>query len=146
MSNKTGVKIYKEYLDRWINAADEEKQAEINKSYIWSRATIFDYNKMHDRDGDCLFGLTFSNLAVFTRASKTQMINGHEVVAPRHDIPSKGKAFYLDFASSERFAWYASKTLSERVAYLLATNGWFDKEADVVTFANAIMGKGNELN
>ncbi len=127
--------IYKEYFNDWIKAVGEEKQIAVNKNYIWGGRTIAEHNEMSSSDEDCFLGLVTNNLLQLKRKPKTQMINGHEVVAPRYDLPAqKTEMFYLDFAEKDGVI---NETYNELLHPYIHLFGWFDNIDDAIAYTNA---------
>lgn len=133
--------IYKEYFNDWINAADEEEQIAVNKNYIWGGRTIADNNEMGSCDESCFFGLVTENLLQLKRKPKTQMINGHEVVAPKYGTPTEALEFVFVFDPANG----CTKSYRSRIEW--RTNfrfGYFENEKDAIAYANALRENKND--
>lgn len=145
MSNETEKEIYKEYCDVIINALDSniEKEREniknINKQYLYGTRSIYDHLNLSESDPCGFFEIMdLTEIELFARAPKTQMINGHKVVAPRYDIPTFGDmCFWLRCANKEGFAQHNAESLMLVEREALAINGWFDNKSDIIEYAKA---------
>lgn len=120
--------IYKEYFN-----------IEIEKGFK-GNDYLYDNKELTDVDS-WLNGLFVpEDFNLFTRKPKTQMINGHEVVAPRYDLPERdAQCFWINSIASATsgYAKCSALSLAEHEKLSLSENGWFDNEKDVIAYANA---------
>ena len=116
--------------------------------YKWSGSEIISGDELLNRRNlkSCDFiELYGENVSFIRRKPKTQMINGHEVVAPRYDIPPKDEhCFWVCSSYLSGFGSYDSGSLSKSEKEALAINGWFDNEKDATAYANAHRENKNE--
>ena len=128
MTKETGKEIYLEYVNRELNSPHE-----VIEEYFY-------YGKPISESDEFLNGLFVPcNFDGFTRALKTQMINGHEVIAPRYDMPQRDDmCFWLKYTNKEGFAQYDAQSLMPVEREALSINGWFDKKENVIAYANAL--------
>ena len=124
MSNETGKKTYLEYVN--------------DNLYGGSEADQFHYDGLPLSENSAFYcnGLFVPKaLELFTRAPKTQLINGHEVVAPRYDEPDKGvDIFYLDFGQDDGIY---KDAYNQMLNTKIQAFGWFDNKPDAIAYANA---------
>jgi len=64
------------------------------------------------------------------RKPKTQIINGHEVVAPRYDKPNSGQPIYLYYPLYKEGVLHTDHTDNTDF-------GWFENKSDAIAYANA---------
>ena len=123
--NESGKEIWKEYLD---NALYGRKTKE---EYLY-------FGKTLDKQ-DCWLNGVFvpKNFERFKRAPKTQIINGHEVVAPRYDsITNCTNDEICVFSSSEEDGVCQLNINIDNTSYC-SSFGWFDSYGVCLAYANA---------
>ena len=123
---ETGKEIYLEYIAKQLH---EERAF---KYYLYKDEPL-------DNIDEWLNGIFVPvNFGRFTRAPKTQMINGHEVIAPMHDMPkSEDYCYWLDFSADSGVCSYDAGSLSESEKQSLSINGWFDNKENAIAYAKA---------
>ena len=145
--------IYKEYLEKfWIECKNSEERRQLNNMYHykWSGSEIISGDELLNRRNlkSCDFiELYGENVSFIRRKPKTQMINGHEVVAPRYDLPERdAQCFWINSIASTTsgYAKCSALSLAEHEKLSLSENGWFDNEKDVIAYVNAHRENKNE--
>lgn len=121
--------IYKEYVNKWIDEEDRLKKCEINDLYLFCGHPI----RVNAKEDLLVIAYDFERV---TRKPKTQMINGHEVVAPRYYEPKVGDTVYT------HNPWHRDGVNETEVANYhkisnIAKGGWFDNKEDALAYANA---------
>lgn len=88
-----------------------------------------------------MYSIASLNCAGFKRVPKKHNINGHEVIAPRYDMPKVGdQCYWINLCYTQRFATYDAESLNEKERIVLTNNGWFDNEKDIVAYTKALLG------
>lgn len=139
MSNE----IYKEYVNKYFfgDCKNDSQLQELNGQYLilWDEnegsISGVDYLRRKGYGGYGFIKLTEVEFKYISRAPKTQMINGHKVVAPRYDMPeSPCYMFYLDASESDglKRCWSDSNE-----SQYLFDNGWYSTKPDAIAYANA---------
>ena len=137
MSNESGKDFYAEYCINHIKCESREARLLINEQYIFSsQQTIKEALKgLGFQDWELISLSTNIEIETFKRAPKTQMINGHKVVAPRYDEPDKGvDIFYLDFGQDDGIY---KDAYNQMLNTKIQAFGWFDNKPDAIAYANA---------
>lgn len=128
--------IYKKYLCEWVDAENLDEMAEVNRAYLYDGVSLF--NKLTGEDKQSHYMAVINDVyELFTRKPKTQMINGHEVVAPRYDEPEHRMDIIVMNCFSENgieIINFSAKTMKAVTIW-----GWFstDNEDDAIAYANA---------
>jgi len=144
MSNETGKEIYKEYVNKYFfgDCKNDSQLQELNGQYL----ILWDENEGSTRGVDYLRrkgygGYDFIKLKevefkYISRAPKTQLINGHEVVAPRYDD---------DYLTKNNIWVFSPLSIGGVANFIVKINnlggvekfGWFDNEKYAIAYANA---------
>lgn len=124
--------IYREYVNKWIDADDILEQREVNDLYLFCGEPI----RVNTKEDLLVISSGFDRV---TRKPRTQMINEHEVVAPRYDEPTNKEEpmfilYALELCGFTDVFWYGLDT-TKREAIL--KNGWFDNSDDAENYEKA---------
>ena len=144
MSNETGKEIYKEYVNKyWFDCKHDQDREELNNQYLfqWTNTefkTGGSYLEVEEKDKSDFIELKGIQFQFIKRAPKTQMINGHEVVAPRYDMPSGGgECHYMNFMQIDGVQSVAVERMGPTSKGLASKFGWFDSHRGAIAYANA---------
>ena len=131
-------KLHREYFNEWVDA---DNKAAVNNSWIAvigeNERTFSESLHLRGYNENC--SLIISSESIIKRKPKTQMINGHEVVAPRYDDDPmfEGKYFWYDPTQNRSFSCKEAELITDCERGNLARNGWFEYVDDVEAYAKA---------
>ena len=143
MSNETGKEIYKDYVNKyWFDCKHDQDREELNNQYLfqWTNTefkTGGSYLEVEEKDKSDFIELKGIQFQFIKRAPKTQMINGHKVVAPRYDDDFTLEVFALDFIEESGVFQRTRGSLTLANKSGLKLNGWFGNEKHAIAYANA---------
>lgn len=133
--------LYKEYVSDWVNADSWDKREKINDLYLIDFRTLSYELECRGNDRCDMYSIASLNCAGFTRVPKKHNINGHEVIAPRFDMPKSGRqCYWVDFMIPRTFQTCAASSLTNNERIILVNNGWFDNKKDIVAYTKALLG------
>ena len=140
MSNETGEEIYLEYIGKFLKIRNlpREDRVQLNKEYRFEGESCYEFKAMRTEDcADFINLASCTYLDSFKRAPKTQMINGHEVVAPRYDsIMNCTNNEIFVFSSSEKNGVCRLNINLDNTSYR-SNFGWFNAYDVCLAYANA---------
>lgn len=123
--------IYKEYVNGRIDGLEDDSE------YLYEGKPLHESEHFIHRRSFMLIPSMYYDS--FTRKPKTQMINGHEVWAPRYDVPTNTSEPMFILAPLEIHGFddvfWCDLDSIKREGVL--RNGWFDNSDNVENYANA---------
>lgn len=136
-------KMYLQYFTEWNEAETPEDKAIVNQGWFIGKGG-YCFSKVLV---DCNLGagdlFPIESDEEIARKQKTQIINGHEVIAPRYDEPSD-RFFMFSAISENGIAYIKHNSIDDRLRMVIKKYGWFDNESDAIAYAKAHEGIKNE--
>lgn len=130
--------IYKEYVNKYFFECKSEKdRIELNQQYLYEYS---DFSSSFAIRNDSQYPSAFvdlhcSNYESVKRKPKTQMINGHEVVAPIYDSAKNGEIIYVFYPFKEN--GIKSVVYSPNMIFTCKKFGFFYDKERAIAYANA---------
>jgi hypothetical protein len=132
--------LYKEYVNKWIDADSWAKKEEVNDQFLTGIKTLSDEMEYGECDRCDLYSITNLKFAGFTRAPKKHNINGHEVIAPRYDSDFTPEFWVIDASMDGCVNYLRSTELQQETIFNLVNNGWFDNSKSALAYTKALLG------
>jgi len=138
MSNE----IYSEYVVKyWVEEKTQKQRIRLNQKYTFGAGnrSITGICSDQKKEAGAFFEVRTSEINSFKRAPKTQMINGHKVVAPRYDEPENSGdiAYWLNPTFREGIQSYNWESLNKSEREALMVNGYHTSKENIIAYANA---------
>ena len=138
--------IYKEYVNKYFFECESEKdRIEVNRQYLYCYGDFSGSFAIYHSEHPYVFvDLHNSDYECVKRKPKTQIINGHEVVAPRYDMPEhREDIIVMNFFSENGIEVI---DFSEKTMRAVTSWGWFsaDNTKDAIAYANAHKDNKND--